>query len=180
MDVADCALVIVTAGRGRSRGRPGWTSSARTLPSSRGYRGDHRPGLRGHSAGGVQPRGRAYLCRLEAVGLSQKPGHWLGHGAGHRRLKQILGEKLGVDSRNVHAAILGEHGDSELAVWSSANISSIDLDRFCQLRGRPDRAGLDRIYARCGTAPMRSSAVRGHLLRDRHGCGPNRRVHRPG
>ena len=50
-----------------------------------------------------------------------------------------------MDSRNVHAAILGEHGDSELAV-GSANISSIDLDRFCQLRGRPDRAGLDRIY----------------------------------
>ena len=62
------------------------------------------------------------------------------------RLKYLLGQELGVDSRNVHAAILGEHGDSELAVWSSANISSIDLDRFCQLRGRPDRAGLDRIY----------------------------------
>ena len=62
------------------------------------------------------------------------------------RLKYLLGQELGVDSRNVHAAILGEHGDSELAVWSSANISSIDLDRFCQLRGCPDRAGLDSIY----------------------------------
>ncbi len=45
------------------------------------------------------------------------------------------------------AAIIGEHGDSELAVWSSANISSLDLDHFCQLRGKKDyRAGLDRIY----------------------------------
>ena len=38
------------------------------------------------------------------------------------------GQYLGVDSRNVHAFIIGEHGDSELAVWSSANISGVDLD----------------------------------------------------
>src|SRR5699024_12085566 len=34
------------------------------------------------------------------------------------RLKYLLGQYLGVDSRNVHAAVIGEHGDSELAVWS--------------------------------------------------------------
>ena len=32
------------------------------------------------------------------------------------RLKYLLGQRLGVDSRNVHAFIIGEHGDSELAV----------------------------------------------------------------
>ena len=35
------------------------------------------------------------------------------------RLKYLLGQRLGVDSRNVHAFIIGEHGDSELAVWST-------------------------------------------------------------
>lgn len=49
------------------------------------------------------------------------------------RLKYLLAEHLGVDSRNVHAFIIGEHGDSELAVWSSANISGIDLKDFCGL-----------------------------------------------
>ena len=44
------------------------------------------------------------------------------------RLKHLLGQHLHVDSRNVHAFIIGEHGDSELAVWSSANISGVDLD----------------------------------------------------
>lgn len=48
------------------------------------------------------------------------------------RLKYLLGQRLGVDARNVHTFIIGEHGDSELAVWSSANISGIDLDRYCQ------------------------------------------------
>ena len=39
------------------------------------------------------------------------------------RLKYLVGRHLGVDPRNVHTFIIGEHGDSELAVWSSANIS---------------------------------------------------------
>ena len=51
------------------------------------------------------------------------------------RLKYVLGEHLGVDSRSVHAFIVGEHGDSEIAVWSSANVSGIPLDTFCEMRG---------------------------------------------
>lgn len=50
------------------------------------------------------------------------------------RLKYLLGEHLAVDIRNVHAFIIGEHGDEEFAVWSGANISGIDLDDFCKLR----------------------------------------------
>ncbi|MBR7185113.1 MAG: L-lactate dehydrogenase [Clostridia bacterium] len=49
------------------------------------------------------------------------------------RLKHLVGEHLGVDSRNVHTFIIGEHGDSELPVWSSANVSGIDLGHFCDI-----------------------------------------------
>ncbi len=49
------------------------------------------------------------------------------------RLKYLAGEYLGVDSRNVHTFIIGEHGDSELAVWSSATVSGIPLTDFCKL-----------------------------------------------
>lgn len=63
------------------------------------------------------------------------------------RLKHLLGQHLQVDSRNVHAFIIGEHGDSELAVWSSANISGVDLADYCRICGRDDsREALDRIY----------------------------------
>lgn len=51
------------------------------------------------------------------------------------RFKYLLGEQLLVDSRNIHAFIIGEHGDSELAVWSSANVSGIDLEDYCRLDG---------------------------------------------
>ena len=50
------------------------------------------------------------------------------------RLKYKLGQQLEVDSRRVHAFIIGEHGDSEIAAWSSANISGIELDKFCEMR----------------------------------------------
>ena len=51
------------------------------------------------------------------------------------RLKYQLGEHLSVDSKSVHAFIIGEHGDSEIAAWSSSNVSGIALDDFCEMRG---------------------------------------------
>lgn len=54
------------------------------------------------------------------------------------RLKYLLGEHLGIDSRSVHAFIIGEHGDSEIAAWSSANVSGIPLNAFCEMRGHFD------------------------------------------
>jgi L-lactate dehydrogenase len=43
------------------------------------------------------------------------------------RLRHILGEKLNVDPRSVHAAVIGEHGDSSVAVWSAAQVAGIPL-----------------------------------------------------
>ena len=43
------------------------------------------------------------------------------------RFRQALAEKLDVDARSVHAYIMGEHGDSEFAVWSHANIAGVNL-----------------------------------------------------
>ena len=51
------------------------------------------------------------------------------------RLKYLLGQYLNVDARYIHAYIIGEHGDSELAIWSSANISGVGLEEFFKLRG---------------------------------------------
>ena len=63
------------------------------------------------------------------------------------RLKYLLGEHLSVDSRSVHAFIIGEHGDSEIAVWSSANVSGIPIDDFCEMRGHYDHVQAMRQIA---------------------------------
>ena len=73
-----------------------------------------------------------------AMKLSGLPeNHVIGSGTvlDTARLKYQTGELLGVDSRSVHAFIIGEHGDSEIAAWSSANISGIPIDDFCEMRG---------------------------------------------
>ncbi|WP_207428830.1 L-lactate dehydrogenase [Pedobacter sp. SYSU D00535] len=44
------------------------------------------------------------------------------------RFRYLIGEKLQVDPRSIHAHIIGEHGDSELPVWSLANIAGTTLE----------------------------------------------------
>ncbi len=62
------------------------------------------------------------------------------------RFREILGNHLGVDSRSVHAFIVGEHGDSELAVWSTANVAGVPINKFCELRGHFNhQAAMKRI-----------------------------------
>jgi L-lactate dehydrogenase len=51
------------------------------------------------------------------------------------RLKYRLSDHLQVDSKSIHAFIIGEHGDSEIVAWSSANVSGVPLSNFCELRG---------------------------------------------
>ena len=63
------------------------------------------------------------------------------------RLKCALSEHLGVDSRNLHSFIIGEHGDSEIAAWSSTNVSGIPLDDFCEMRGHFNHAQAMREIA---------------------------------
>lgn len=44
------------------------------------------------------------------------------------RFRYLIGEHLRIDPRSVHAHIIGEHGDSELPVWSLANVAGSDID----------------------------------------------------
>lgn len=43
------------------------------------------------------------------------------------RFRYLIGNKLSIDPRSVHAHIVGEHGDSELPLWSLANIAGTEL-----------------------------------------------------
>jgi len=49
------------------------------------------------------------------------------------RLRFLLGKHCGVDSRNIHAYILGEHGDSEFPVWSRAMIGGVLFKDYCSI-----------------------------------------------
>jgi len=48
------------------------------------------------------------------------------------RFRTLLGGRLGVDARHVHAYVIGEHGDSEVLAWSSVTIGGLSLAAFCE------------------------------------------------
>lgn len=52
------------------------------------------------------------------------------------RFRALLGEHLGIAPQSVHAYVLGEHGDSEVLVWSSARAGGVPLETFARQTGR--------------------------------------------
>lgn len=52
------------------------------------------------------------------------------------RFRFLLSQHAGVDARSVHATIIGEHGDSEVPVWSLANIAGMNLQDYCKANCR--------------------------------------------
>lgn len=63
------------------------------------------------------------------------------------RFRYLLSQYYGVDPRSVHAYIIGEHGDSEVPVWSLANIAGMRLTDFCCLQDvKFDQAKMDEIF----------------------------------
>ncbi|HVH27231.1 MAG TPA: L-lactate dehydrogenase [Vicinamibacterales bacterium] len=50
------------------------------------------------------------------------------------RFRALLGRHFGVDPHHVHAYVIGEHGDSEVLVWSQASIAGLHLDEFAEVQ----------------------------------------------
>ena len=76
---------------------------------------------------------------LETIRLSGLPaGRVIGTGTvlDTSRLRYLLSQHTGVDPRNIHAFVLGEHGDSEFVAWSRASIAGMTLDEYCADCGR--------------------------------------------
>lgn len=147
-DAADCGLIIVTAGANQKPGETRLDLIGKNVAILKSI----IPEIRCRNFEGIllivsNPVDVLTYAAWHMSGLPANRVFGSGTVLDTARLKQLLGEKLGVDSRNVHAFIVGEHGDSELAVWSGANVSGVDLDQFCHLRGDPlDRAEMERLY----------------------------------
>ena len=62
------------------------------------------------------------------------------------RLKYLISKKTGIDARNCHTYIIGEHGDSEVAAWSITNIGGMSMQEYCTFTGRCSIDDLDKMY----------------------------------
>jgi L-lactate dehydrogenase len=76
------------------------------------------------------------------------PGRVIGTGTtlDTARFRTLLGRHLGVDAQHVHAYVVGEHGDSEVLVWSNIDIGGVPLGEFARFRlSRFDREVREEI-----------------------------------
>jgi L-lactate dehydrogenase len=68
------------------------------------------------------------------------------------RFRSLLGRHFEVDPQHVHAYVIGEHGDSEVLVWSQATIAGLSLDEFVAVHGTAltadERQGIDQNVRR--------------------------------
>jgi L-lactate dehydrogenase len=77
------------------------------------------------------------------------PGRVVGSGTilDTARFRALLGARLGLTPRSVHAVVVGEHGDSEVLLWSGATAAGLPVEDFAAQTGRPmtaeDRTAID-------------------------------------
>jgi L-lactate dehydrogenase len=97
--------------------------------------------------------------------LSHRPGAQI-FGTGTMldtaRFRALLGRHYDVDPRSVHAYIVGEHGDSEVPLWSSARIGGVPLVNQT-ISGRSfDREGMDALFERVRNAAYEIISRKGY------------------
>ena len=135
-DIKDASLVIITAGANQKPGETRLDLVKKNISIFKSI----LPEIKKREFNGVllivaNPVDILTTVALKLSGLPENKVIGSGTVLDTARLKYELGNHLNVDSRSVHAFIIGEHGDSEIAAWSSANVSGIPLNKFCEMRG---------------------------------------------
>ena len=137
-DYADCAgaeVVVVTAGTAQ---RPGETRLDLVKRNAEIF-GDVIPNITACNKRGILLIASNPVDVLSYVAwkLSGFP-HERVIGSGTvldtARFRYLLSQHLDLDARNVHAYVVGEHGDSEVPVWSLANVAGMRLEAYCDRR----------------------------------------------
>ncbi|MCU0454385.1 MAG: L-lactate dehydrogenase [Bacteroidetes bacterium] len=139
-DLAGCHVVVVAAGASQ---RPGETRLDLLGRNAAIFR-EILPQVVRHNPDGIiliatNPVDILTYVSLQASGLPASRVIGSGTILDTSRFRSQLGQYYGVDPRSVHAIIIGEHGDTELPVWSLANIGGVRLQEFAPMAGKTYR-----------------------------------------
>ena len=146
-DMMDCSIIVITAGAGQKPGETRLDLVKKNVGIFKGI----IPEIAKRKYEGIllivaNPVDILTYTAIKLSGFPENRVFGSGTVLDTARLKYLLGEHLSIDNRSVHAFIIGEHGDSEIAAWSSANVSGIPLNDFCELRGHIEHdASMQRI-----------------------------------
>lgn len=86
---------------------------------------------------------------VESVGYDPRKVIGSGTVLDSSRFRYLLSEHCGIDARNIHGYILGEHGDSEVPAWSLTNIAGTQIDEYCNgCEGQCTKIDKDDIFVK--------------------------------
>lgn len=147
-ELTDAALIIITAGAAQKPGETRLDLINKNVAIMRSIIANiKRVGVEGFLLIVSNPVDILTHVALVESGLPANRVFGSGTVLDTARFKYLISRHLNVDARNVHGVIVGEHGDSEVPVWSITNISGIPLNDFCELRGHHDhKRGMQEIY----------------------------------
>jgi L-lactate dehydrogenase len=152
-DYSDCAGAAVTVLAAGSARKPGRTRLDLVTQNSEVFR-QIVPQVARYNAEGIiliatNPVDVLTYATWKLSGLPSRQIIGSGTILDTARFRYLLSQHFGVDARSVHAHIIGEHGDSEVPVWSLANIAGMRLPAFCAAQGVPyDQEAMDDIFRR--------------------------------
>jgi len=133
-DYADAQVVVITAGAAQ---RPGETRLQLLQKNAAIVRSIANDIVDQKSAGVIlvasNPVDILTHIALKRAGYDR--GRVIGSGTvlDSARFRHLLSTYCGIDIHNVHAYILGEHGDSEFAAWSMTHIAGMQIDKYCPI-----------------------------------------------
>jgi L-lactate dehydrogenase len=148
---ADCAGSVVTVLAAGAAQKPGETRLALVQRNAAIFR-EVVPQVARHNPAGIllvatNPVDALTYAAGKLSGLPARRVIGSGTILDTARFRFLLSRHFGVDPRSVHAYVVGEHGDSEVPVWSLANIAGMRLPDFCAAQGLAyDRAAMDAIF----------------------------------
>lgn len=143
-EMIDTDAVVIAAGRG---GKPGESRLALLRDNANTVR-EIGAKLRGYEGLVVMVTNPVdVLTHVAATSSGLPPERVIGTGTmlDTARLRQILGAELQLDPRSVHAQVVGEHGDSEVVLWSSARVGGTPLRAWLSWRRDTEKTIAERV-----------------------------------
>ena len=147
-DITDAAIIVITAGANQKPGETRLDLIKKNAAIMKSIIGE----IKKRDFGGIllivsNPVDILTLIALKESGYPANRVIGSGTVLDTGRFKYLLGEHLDIDSRSVHAFIIGEHGDSEVAAWSITNIAGMSMKSFFEHYGKCTDEDLQAMYS---------------------------------
>ena len=153
-DVTDAHIVVITAGVGQKEGETRLDLLKRNINVFNSIIDEIKPKLSNDAIVLVvtNPVDLLTLHTYKRLGIPANRVIGSGTVLDTSRLKFLLSKEANIDSRNIHALVIGEHGDSEVSAFSVSTIAGVPIEKYLEDNGKNAEAVYKEIHEKVRTA----------------------------